>query len=153
MSSILRSFIVSTGTVWVVFILGILGRLIIQAKRNSKRETDFVIPHDLSLFGLSVSLGCLAIYEHFPKEICPLAASNKIGSGELFGLLLAVEMVFFVAAALMAGKFERSQEDGVYASEGYSRSHAMRIWSLVYRNALGFASLFAVAITMLLERS
>lgn len=151
MSPILRSFIVSTGAALVVFFLGVLARLIIQAKRNSKLETDFVMPHDLALFGLSISLGCLAIYEHVPKEICPLVASGKIGSGELFGLLFVIEAALFVGAALMAGKVERSQKDGVYDAQDFNRSLAMRLWRMAYRNALGFASLLVV-MTMLLGR-
>jgi hypothetical protein len=96
------------------------------------------------------------------EHVCPLAAHGRIGAGSLFALFLALQASFFFGSALLVGRIEGriALRDGGKQIDPYALPNGgkglvaslLKSWRLFYRNALGFASIIALALVFLLDR-
>ena len=95
----------------LVFLLGILARFIIQGFRDKTFETDYVIPHELSLFGLVASCVILAAFYKAPELVCPAAASGKFffEGPMLLLIFLLMQFCLFAASIAIAGVIEKKR--------------------------------------------
>ena len=141
----IAAFITSTGVTVSVLFLSVLGQVMIQAKRHSKKHYDFVFPHDLSLLGISITLGLLMVYQHIPN-ICPLAQSGSLEWGYVSAGLVSSEFFLFIASSLLVGHIQGREY------ENRSPAAFWRSWRFFYRNAPGFLALLLVSLVVLVGR-
>ena len=118
--------------------------------RGTSCETDFVFPHDLSLFGLSLAGAVLLGYGKEPKVICPAAASGRyiLTGYDMLILLFIVEVILFIIGFIIAGNISKKDSQGRYKMASRWRL-AFRV---AYRNFAGFLALIAVVFVLLLGR-
>ena len=131
--------------------LKVIGRVIIVAMRAKPQEDDYVFTDDLALFGLLFGIACLIAYQKIPSVICPLAAEEVIGAGEVFGILLSVQAFFFFVSILLVGKIQQRDIKKFYNKTEYSETIGRRAWRVVWRNMIGIVPLL-LALTLMFLR-
>jgi hypothetical protein len=150
MSSDLFPFVAASAVALCATTLKVIGRVVIVAIRSKPQENDYVFSDDLALFGLVLGIGCLVAYQKIPDLVCPLAAKGVVSFGDLFGLVLSLQFVFFLVSVLLVGRIEKRDASGYYDKEQYKKTKGWSSWRVVWRNMIGvFPLLLALTIMFL----
>jgi len=143
------SFLIATLISIAGFFASIFMRVLIQAIRGAKYETDFVVPQELALLGLTLSFAAAIAYEEIPNVVCPMAHTSEMSFGSVFAVLFLLQFILVLLSVLVAGRVEKKAHLNQYEEKPKRR---VVFWRLVYRNAPGFACILSVVVLPFLGR-
>jgi len=137
-------FVAASAVALCATVLKVIGRMVMIAIRATPQEDDYVFTDELALFGLVFGIACLAAYQKMPELVCPVAAKGLIGAGDLFGLVLSLQFVFFLVSILLVGKIQKRDGSGYYELGEYKKTIGWRVWRVLWRNMIGALPLLLI---------